>query len=132
MKGKSQTLLFITSFIGLFNLISNVILVPKYGLEGAAFATSLSLILFCLILIIQTKKYLNIIPLRRKMFKILIISLIPTFFLILIKDILEQNLTILMILGLLYLLIYIFLIFITNCLDKNDFLIVNIIKNKFK
>ncbi len=131
MKGKSKNLLFITLFIGLFNLITNIIFVPIYGLAGASFATAFSIILLCFILLFQTKIYLDIIPLRRKMLSILIVSLIPTIFIILIKDFFPQDIMTIAIIGILYLLIYTILIIIIKGLDKNDLLIIDMLKNKF-
>ena len=64
------------------------------------------------------------------MINITIVALIPTGFLLLIKQIIEINLFTLIILGILFISIYILLIMSTGCLDKNDKLILNLIKEK--
>jgi len=129
MKGKSRLILWDILIVTIINLILNILLIPKYGINGAGFATMTSMIIFSGILVIQSKRLLSIIPLKRKMINILISVIISTIFLIIIKSFIELNLLTLILSGIFFILIYILLIFLI-CLDKNDRLILNLIKNK--
>ena len=64
------------------------------------------------------------------MINITIVTLIPTGLLLLIKEIIEINLFTLIILGILFISLYVLLIMFTGCLDKNDKLILDLIKKK--
>src|SRR3989344_5422970 len=131
IQGKSKLILKDTLFVLVLNAILNLILIPVYGITGAAIATMISFIFLGLIFAFQSWKLLGIIPLRRKMINITIVTLIPTGLLLLIKEIIEINLFTLIILGILFISLYVLLIMLTGCLDKNDKLILNLIKEKF-
>ena len=119
-----------TLIISIINIFLNFFLIPKYGISGAAFSTMVSLVSLNLLFLIQANQYLSIIPLRRKMVKISLISLIPTFLLLFIKShFYPRNFMELILISLSFFLLYILLILITS-LDKNDIIILNSIKNK--
>ncbi|HLD38200.1 MAG TPA: flippase [Candidatus Nanoarchaeia archaeon] len=130
IQGKSKLILKDTLFVLVLNAILNLILIPVYGITGAAIATMISFIFLGLIFAFQSWKLLGIIPLRRKMINITIVTLIPTGLLLLIKEIIEINLFTLIILGILFISLYVLLIMFTGCLDKNDKLILDLIKKK--
>ncbi len=129
MMGKSKIILKDTLvFVGI-NLILNLILVPLYGLTGAAFSTMISYILFSSVLVYQANNELGIIPLRRKMIGIFLSGLISlTIIFILRKFVLINTLGLIMI-SILFVSIYILLVFLTKSLDSNDFLVLRGIKN---
>lgn len=129
-KGKSKIILYNILFTSILNLFLNIILVPKYGIEGAAFSTTVSKILLTIILFIEIKKNYNFIPLRRKMFNIFLSSLFPLTLLLFLKQVIEIKTATLILLGIAFYLIYFLLIFITHSFDKNDLLILKRIKNK--
>lgn len=130
MIGKSKLILTNIALMSIFNISLNIALVPRYGLIGAAIATMLSGITLNLILLVQVNYYLSIIPLKRKMLKISLVSIIPTILLVLIKQFVPVNIFSLIILGILFFLFYSFTILITGCLDRNDFFILTSLKNK--
>ncbi|MEK6855102.1 MAG: flippase [Nanoarchaeota archaeon] len=130
MIGKSKLTLINTIFFVILNLILNLFLVPKYGLNGAAIATTISYLALSAVYIIQTKYLVSFIPLRRRMIKIALVSLVSTALLIYVKKFFIINLFNLIILGIFFLLSYIALILLTGCLDKNDMLVLRAIKNK--
>lgn len=131
MKGKSKLILKDILVALALNTILNLILIPAYGITGAAIATMISLISLSLIFAFQSWKILGIVPLRRKMINITLVALIPTGLLLLIKQFIEINLFALIVLGILFISIYVLLIMLTGCLDKNDKLILDLIKRKF-
>ncbi|MAG79064.1 hypothetical protein CMI40_01665 [Candidatus Pacearchaeota archaeon] len=130
MIGKSKLILTNIVAISLLNLILNIFLVPIYGISGAAFATMISQIILSLIFFFQTKYYVSIVPLKRKMWGILFSIIPPTILLIYLKKFIAINLLTLFLQGSLFILFYLFLIFITSSLDKNDIMILETIKKK--
>ena len=78
-------------FIAVLNFILNVILIPKYGINGAALSTTISLISLSMISGVQTYKSQKIVPLRRKMLNISFAGAIPLGILLLIKPLIEIN-----------------------------------------
>ena len=109
----------------ILNFILNFILVPKYGISGAAFSTMLIFLLLSSILIYETKKSLDFIPLRRKMLLALIASFIPLLIISSIKYFITLNFLWIFVAGLVYLSAYIGLIIFLGCLDKYDLSLIN-------
>jgi O-antigen/teichoic acid export membrane protein len=130
MAGKSNILLINVTILAVINAILNFILVPKYGINGAAFSTMFCYIIFGIILLFESNYYISIIPLKRKMLKVLLVSLVPLFILLFVRKFILINLLNLFILTITFLLLYVLLMFITGCLDKNDILILTTIKKK--
>ena len=128
--GKSKLIFLNLIMASISNIILNIILIPKYGINGAAFATTISSITLSLIYFFEAKHFTSIISFRRKVFRIFAISLIPTALIFYFKNFLKTTLAGLILLGTLFFLIYAFLILVTKCLDKNDFMILKAIKRK--
>jgi O-antigen/teichoic acid export membrane protein len=131
MIGKSKIIMLDVLFISVINLVLNIVLVQRYSINGAAFASMISLILLSLLFLSQGAYYLRIIPLKRKMLRIFLISLIPTFLLLVTKELIQITLLSLIFIGILFGLLYVFLLFMARCLDSNDFLIIIALKKKF-
>ena len=130
MTGRSKLIL--TNFVvtTILNIILNILLISKYGINGAAIATSIVWFIFALVLFLEAKIHVGVIPFRKKTWKILLVSIIPALLLAYVKQFLVINLLILIFLGLAFVLIYVFLIFMTKCLDKNDLMILHNIGRK--
>jgi len=130
MKGKSKLLLFNLIVISSINLVLNIFLVPRYGLEGAAISTVFSWFLLTGILVIQVKNNLSIVPIRKSMLKIGLISIIPTLLILYLKNFIVINIISLIILGVLFITLYFLLILLSKSLDKKDIMVLNKIKEK--
>lgn len=130
MAGKTKTILINIILMSIFNLFLNILLVQKFGSVGAAISTMIAGIVFNVVLIIQVRHYLLIIPFRRKMIKIAVVSLIPIALLLIIKQFVPINLFTLILLGIFFFVSYFLTIFVTGCFDKNDLFVFNAIKNK--
>ncbi len=130
MKGKSKLILLDVLIIVILNVILNLILIPRYGMDGAAIATMISFLFLALIFAYQSWSHLKIVPLRKKMFKITLVAFILLGFLVFFKQIIEINTFSLIISGVLFIGMYIALLFIFGCLDENDNLVVSLIKRK--
>jgi len=129
MKGKSKLIMINIFAAALLDLLLNIFLVPKYGLNGAAMSATITQILLGTAMVVETRYYLSIIPARRKMLNIFLISLIPAVLLFYSRRIIPINFLSMFLLGFLFLLLYSLLILLTGCLDKNDFMILRSILN---
>lgn len=141
MAGKSKLILIDTLLASIFNIVLNIFLIPKpfifgwdnsLGILGAALATTIVNIFLTIAVFFQAKYYTSIIPVRKKMLKIFFIFLFPLFLLIFIKKYIIFNLISLAFLWIFFFLLYYLLIFITGCLDKNDFMILRSLRAKFR
>lgn len=130
MAGKSKVILVNTIVIGVVDLVLNIIFVPLYGINGAALTTMVSFILLGSLLYLETKSYVSIVPFRRKMMRICLVTTIPLILLLFLRSILPITLLTVILLGLMFCSVYLILIFATKCLDENDLAILNGIKNK--
>ena len=139
MTGRSKTILVDMVLTSIVSIILNFILIPQKevlflnnetGLIGAALATAMSWVFFSVILVFQTKKYLSITPVRRKMINIALYSLIPIIFLLLLRVFFKSNIISLILIFILFILVYVFIIFITKSLDNNDLMIIRDLKRK--
>jgi O-antigen/teichoic acid export membrane protein len=118
--GKSKLILKDLMVFVVFNLLLNLILVPKFGINGAAFSTTLSLVLLNATFLFQIRKHFSIICKKRDIVKILLSAIIPTVLLLFIRTRIHMNIFNLIILGIGFVLIYSFMIIKLRCLDKND------------
>ncbi|MBU2104650.1 MAG: oligosaccharide flippase family protein, partial [Nanoarchaeota archaeon] len=132
MKGKSKLILIDVSFTAIINIVLNFIFVPLYGITGAGFSTMISLIILNLLFLFQSYKNLSIIPLRKKILKISLILILSTVLLFFVKLFIGSDLLSLIFGGIFFISIYVLLILITGCLDKNDWYILRLIFRKLK
>ena len=132
MIGKSKILLINIICASILNILLNIIFIPKYGLNGAAIATTITTILLSISLFIEVKYYVHLVPVRKKIANIFVVSLIPLLLLLFIKRYMETTLLTLILLGSFFILSYIFLLLITKSFDKNDLLILRSLKGKIK
>jgi O-antigen/teichoic acid export membrane protein len=140
MIGKSKINLINTIICSILNLILNFILIPlpkifgidnNFGLIGAALSNTISTISFSILFIIEARYYTTILPIRKKMLNIILSTLPPAILIYFLRNIFTMNIIRILLLTILFFCIYIILLFVTKSLDKNDFMILNSIKNKF-
>lgn len=139
MLGKSKLVLINITFAAFLNLVLNAFLVPmpfvfnldnSKGLVGAATATLISMIFLNLLFMVQTKKYLSFIPLRRKMITIALISLIPTALLFWLRSTLALNIFLIILLAAIFIIVYGILLLVSGSLDENDWMIIKAVLRK--
>ncbi|VVB82942.1 putative flippase AglR [uncultured archaeon] len=130
MIGKSKRILFNLIVATIFNTILNFILIPNYGINGAAFSTMISYILWGILSLFTAKHFTNILPLRWDMIKIILISLIPTIILLYFRSKISLTTWNIILLGIFFLVSYFGIMILTKCFDKNDLMIIQTIKNK--
>lgn len=120
MAGKSKIILVNIVAITILNIILNMILVPIYGITGAAFSTMISFILLGLAFLIEAAYYLKIIPIRRKMINTLFAALIALSVLFLLRSLVEINLISIFLISITFLLVYFLLLLLFRSFDKHD------------
>lgn len=128
--GKSKLMLINVIVTSILNLVLNIIFVPKYGINGAAFATMICYIILSGILFLQVKRHTSIMPLRRKMLRVVFSVSISAALLLCIKQFFVTNLLTIILQGSFFILSYLFLIWATRSFDKNDIMILKSIKKK--
>jgi len=131
MKGKSKLILFDIAIVVMTNITLNLILIPPYGINGAAIATSISLILLGLTYFFQAGKIVKIFIIRRKILNLLFASLYSGILLYLISLHINSNLRDLIASIIIFSILYLIGLFAFRVLDKNDLEILNTIKKRF-
>jgi len=130
MLGKSRIILYDTLASLIITIILNILIIPRYGLNGAAFATMLGFMLLNSLFLFQAICYSKIIPLRKKMVNILFSALGSFFVLFLLKNLAPSSILYLGLIAAIFLSLYILLLLLTGCLDREDMLIISAIKKK--
>lgn len=118
--GKSKILLVNLGIISISDLILNFILIPKYGIEGAAFSTMISLTIWSTLLILEARHFSKIFPFRRKMMNVLLSAGIATIFLIPLTKYFKFGVFGLVLFAIFYAAIYFGMLLLTKSLDEND------------
>lgn len=117
----------------LFNIPLNIILIPLFGILGAAIATSISYFarnIFSLALVYKTTKML---PFKSKYISIIISGFLAMLTIYLLKINLSFFISFnyyILILGPVFLFIYLIFILLSKSLDKNDMVILEAIQRK--
>jgi len=130
MAGKTRLILINAIIFTIINLVLNLILVPRYGINGAAIATTLSTIVLSSIYFFLSYKYTSILPFKRKMLRILLVSSILGFLVVIMRKFLVINLISFIFISILFCLFYIVLLFLTKCLDEHDLVVLKSARNK--
>lgn len=132
--GKTKVNFYLTLLAAISNIILNLILIPIYGMMGAAIAMTTALILYNLLLLLYLHRKIKIQPYDKNYLKPFFASLVSigTVYLILKFIFKSVNLSLLIIGLLIFLVLYIFLILITRGLIKEDILIMKSIERKTK
>lgn len=130
---KKTKLIFFNTVVGaLFNLILNFILIPLYGILGAAIATIISLLIIATLRFFESYHITKINPFNIGFLKIIfafvIATIITKYFTYLLGFL--KGIYVLFFGAFFFLLIYLFLLFCTKSFKKNDILIMKEIHQK--
>ncbi len=141
MVGKSRVLLYDIIIVSIINIMLNILLVPKpvilgidnqFGINGAAIATMISVLIFNTLFIVQAKYYTSIIPLRKKMFKVFLASLISFLIFFFLRKLVVINLFSSILLIITFFTVYFSLLLLFKGFDKKDIMILQAIKKKIR
>lgn len=130
MIGKSRTILYNLLVACIINITLNVLLIPKYGIDGAAFSTMISYIFWSILSFFVARRHTSVNPLKTDMFKIILVAIVPSLMLFYVRRIVNLTTLNIILLGLSFVIIYFSLIILTHSFDKNDLMILNAVKNK--
>jgi len=117
-------------FAMLLAVVLNFLLIPLFGVTGAAFATTITLISLTIIRMYQAYKISKIWPFKSSILKSLLAVVISGSITILIKGFLVPSLVMLFLLGIFFFIFYAFLLLIFRALDKEDVMILKSIEQK--
>lgn len=129
---KTKTIMVNKMISGSLNVVLNIILISKYGMIGAAYATTVALFVESIIVWGQSFYYTKIIPFKWNYVKAIVCALIS---LIVIKKLLSYvfnfyNFWMLLISVSLICLIYLGLLILIKFFDKEDLQIVHLVQRK--
>ncbi len=130
MQGKSRTIMVDTLIVSALDLLLNIILVPRYGLYGAAISTAFSLALLGGVMLIQVWHSTAIVPFRRKIGSVTLAAILPTLGLLFIKYAYAPSLLVLAGTGIAFVALYVSLIFAWGALDAHDWDILRYARQK--
>jgi len=104
----------------LFNLIFNLLLIPKFGTIGAAFTTTMSYILIQVLQVQYLNKFLDYNFPVKKFVLCVISSLISLMPLLAVKELIFNEYMLIMLSGVLYFMTYSSLLFLLKILNVNE------------
>ena len=139
MAGKSKIIFYDIMIVSIINIILNIVLIPmpvvfginnSLGINGAAIATTISVIIFNLLFLIQAKHYINIVPIKKGMLNVIVATLVSAIILFILTTIFSDNAIITIFLILTFLLIYVIFLFLFKAFDKEDLMIFQTFKRK--
>ncbi len=118
--GKSRLLMTCSLISTISNVFLNLILIPPFGMLGAAIASAISFIIIEIYMTLKLNQFLKIHPFTRRYIKFsaLVILLITTFFLF--RNLFVHNIWTVLLFYILFLIVYAMLILLTDSLDNED------------
>ncbi len=134
MSGRSKINLLNNVVVVILNIGLNIILIPSYGIVGAALALSISILVINLIMLLEVYLILKIHPFRKSMYKSVLAAIISTLFLVLLSQYIVKTLHpfIQAIVGsLLFLVLYILLMLLLK-MEHEDRIIYQKLKDKIR
>ncbi len=132
LKKKTKTLFYITLTFAILNILLNLILIPPYGINGAAIATSSSFLIAGILYMILSYKYARTIPFTKSFFFMLLIGLLSALVIFGLGNMFFPTLSTIpfVIMSVIFIAFYFSLILFFKILDKEDKYILNIFKLK--
>jgi len=129
--GKTKFLMYTTFAAACINVLLNILLIPRYGINGAAAATVIALVSVNIVRSIKLYSISKIHSLEKNILKPIILSIILIFIIYFIaKNLLKITLWVLPFLFILFIVLYVFSLLITKSFDKEDIDMVIIIEKK--
>lgn len=132
MTGRQNFMMYNTLCICILNIILNLILIPLYGIVGAAIASCASLVVFNIIMLIETYFFLKIHPFSLRYIRPIFYGLVAFSIVLLAEKTLWQlqGLGKILVYGPVLMLLFILFMYLTG-LDDEDKLLFSAFKRKF-
>jgi len=129
--GNTRLWLLNTTIMIIVNITLNFLLIPKYGLIGAAISHATSLSVIALAELIEIYLLFRLQPFNREYFKYILTAIIATGLVFYVQSLIpEMNITTLVCLNILLLLLFITGLYLTKSIDDVDIEIMRAIKSK--
>lgn len=129
---KQKKLLFITIITCVSVISFGIILIPFFGLMGAALSTSVSLILFNLLCLLETKRLLGITPIKITFLKPLVAAFLSFLILYLLQSLFKLSLLNMVIFSFLYFFLYFILLIVFKSFEKEEIELIKKANQKLK
>lgn len=120
MTGRTKLMFSNMLLMLVINTILNFLLVPKYGVDGAAFSTMITFILLTFIYLIQTRHFLSFLPLRRSMLRIFLAAIPPLLIIVYAKNFFNLTWAAVLVFGIIFGILYAISVILLKCLDFHD------------
>jgi O-antigen/teichoic acid export membrane protein len=129
--GRTKTVM-MTNYIGAaINFLLNLLLIPIYGVNGAAIATGFSLALLCILNFLFAYRVAKIQPFRLSYLKIILASLIAVFVVYLLtKYVIGVSPLALIAMLFVFLALYLFLLLLMKSFEEQDLMIMRAIDER--
>lgn len=128
---KTKSIFYIGLSSTFINILMNFVLIPKFGINGAAFASFLSYFIIFAAYSYATEKKLKIIGIEKKyLVKSIISALLPAIFIYILKDFININIFTVLLMLSIYIILYISLLFVFRGFYKVDIEILLAIERK--
>jgi len=128
--GRTKLIMLNISIGAFLNVILNYLLIPRYGMEGAALATGISVLTVNLLSFAEVFKITHIQPVRINYAKIFTASLISLSLIYLITRQIKTSIYILTAMLVLYISIYFLLLLIMRTFEREDVIVMKAIEAK--
>ena len=130
--GKTKTNMFITILGSTTNLVLNILLIPTFGINGAAVSTSISFVIISLLSALYCYMHSGFFPVQKVFTKPMVAGTISVLaFYALLKFIIMNFTWPILILSFPpFIVLYTFLLFVMGGLDKNDLMILRSIESR--
>jgi len=129
--GENKFIMYSTFVVAILNIILNIILIPIWGIEGAAIATAIALFSTNLLKCIKIYHKVGASPLSRNLVIPSIVSIgIILLFYVIVKNIITINFLIVILFFLFYYIVFSGTVLFTRSLDKEDLDLLESIEQK--
>ncbi|WP_081606176.1 flippase [Haloferax volcanii] len=127
---ESQVEMYASVAGGVSNLILNILLIPRIGIEGAAFATAVGFLTYNLVELIVIYRKTGLVPLSLDVYKPMVLTAAVGIVLVLIIDNIELGVFSLAIITMLFVTVHISSLFVTQSISQEDQLVLEKIEDK--
>lgn len=131
MLSKTKLLLLNTAIVLAINVLLNILLIPRFGISGAAASVAITLIIHQIIIVIEAHKFLGVQPYSFKYINMLLsaaVIFIPLFY---IKEIIHIEAILLIFVIILSYILYLILAIIFRSLGTSDKYVIDALQKKF-
>ena len=132
MVEKTKSILYSQIIAAVINIILNLFLIVRYGMVGAAIATSISLIIGSVLFLAFAYKYTKDLPYFKSYIKPFIAAIISLFIVVLLAPLFKIGSYTVIPLAVLYTLTYSGIMYVIKGFDKEDVIIFKSILNRIK